>query len=89
MFLCSYGESPYTCSLYLYIIVLSRTLFCMNCINLFFHRWLLSVNGQPGLNTEFLSVLQAKARENPETYGKVCLMIDGMSIKQQVVYDNR
>lgn len=44
------------------------------------------VNGEPGINQEMLQVLKEKATSDPENYGNVCLMLDAMSIRRQIVY---
>ncbi|KAK0145095.1 DNA transposase THAP9 [Merluccius polli] len=50
-------------------------------------KWLHTVDAKPGLNTSLLDLLQRKSLEDHDQFGQVCLMLDGMSIRKQVLYD--
>ncbi|KAL1006628.1 hypothetical protein UPYG_G00074670 [Umbra pygmaea] len=51
-------------------------------------KWLQTVNAEPGLNTLLLDMLQRLKNEDPVMYARVCLVLDGMSIRRQVQYDS-
>lgn len=51
------------------------------------NRWLQTVDASPGLNTALLDMLQRQKLKDPDRFGQVCLMLDGMSIRKQVQYE--
>lgn len=53
-----------------------------------YNRWLQTVDAKPGLNTSLLDMLQRQKNKDPARYGRVCLVLDGMSIRRQVQYDS-
>ncbi|KAL2092151.1 hypothetical protein ACEWY4_011949 [Coilia grayii] len=50
-------------------------------------RWLQTVDASPGLNICLLDMLQKRKLEDPDRFGQVCMMVDGMSIKRQMQYE--
>ncbi|KAG5260534.1 hypothetical protein AALO_G00307400 [Alosa alosa] len=48
-------------------------------------KWLQTVDAKPGLNTSLLDLLQRKSLEDHHRFGQVCLMLDGMSIRKQIL----
>ena len=48
--------------------------------------WTSTINCEPGFFTEVFSVLQKKV-EIVKDYTDCCLMIDGMAIRKQMIYD--
>lgn len=59
------------------------SVYCFTC-----NRWLQTVDAKPGLNTSLLDMLQRWKNEDPVRYGRLCLVLDGMSIRRQVQYDS-
>lgn len=52
-------------------------------------RWLETVECRPGFNTAVLKALQDKAANNPQEYKHCTLMLDAMSLKRQIDYDQK
>jgi hypothetical protein len=52
----------------------------------FIYRWLAHVDGSPGINGAVLKTLELKAKQSPQSYTNVALMLDAMAIRQQLVY---
>ncbi|KAL2100680.1 hypothetical protein ACEWY4_002441 [Coilia grayii] len=50
-------------------------------------KWLQTVDASPGLNICLLDMLQKRKLEDPDRFGQVCMMVDGMSIKRQMQYE--
>ncbi|XP_063048863.1 THAP domain-containing protein 2-like [Engraulis encrasicolus] len=51
-------------------------------------RWLQTVDASPGLNICLLDMLEKRKLEDPDRFGQVCLMLDGMSIRKQLQYES-
>lgn len=52
------------------------------------NRWLQTVDASPGLNICLLDMLEKRKLEDPDRFGQVCLMLDGMSIRKQLQYES-
>ena len=50
-------------------------------------RWMTSIDDKPGFSEPMLKCLAEKCQINPEQYQDCTLCIDGMSIKQQITFD--